>query len=112
MATKKYKAKCSQCGKTFSADTRTELLSLIRKHMWKLHEAWMKRRIKSGLKKRKQATTNPNLATALKSVLSPSWVGFAEKPVIEKLTGLPYDTVKERVLNFFLDMLMSGIIKQ
>jgi len=72
----------------------------------------MSRRIKSGLRKAQKAKANPALSTALGSILSPKWVGFAEKPVIEKITGQDYEVVKQRVLDWFVNMLMSGIVKQ
>jgi len=61
----KLKAKCSRCGRIFRADKQGDLLSLIRKHMWKEHASWMKNRIKSGLRKRKKslAYANPDVAS-------------------------------------------------
>ena len=57
---KLFKAKCSQCGRVFRRRTRTDLLNAIRKHMWKLHADWMRRRIKRGvLKKRKADALSP-----------------------------------------------------
>lgn len=46
-----YSATCSQCKKKFRARTRTKLLSVLRKHLWKDHRAWMIRRIKAGKSK-------------------------------------------------------------
>ena len=90
----KYHAKCSQCGRGFRANTRSELLRKLRKHLWRYHEDWMKRRIKAGLKKaKKKVASNPNLQ-AISKILNPNWVGFVERPVIEKLTGRPYEEVK------------------
>ncbi|MBA7580382.1 hypothetical protein ES708_22273 [subsurface metagenome] len=45
---KMWTAKCSQCGQRFRAYERTDLLSRIRKHMWKEHPAWMLARMKAG----------------------------------------------------------------
>ncbi len=45
---KMYTAKCSQCGQRFRAYERAELLSRIRKHMWKEHRKWMLARMKAG----------------------------------------------------------------
>jgi hypothetical protein len=105
--------RCSRCQRRFRGSTRAEALGKLRKHLWKEHRAWMVSRIKSGLRKAKKTKAdNPALTSALKSIISPSWVGFAEKPVIEKITGLDYDVVKGKVLDFFVNMLMSGILKQ
>jgi hypothetical protein len=106
----KYQAKCSQCGQGFSAPTRTELLEKLRKHLWKEHRDWMIRRIKAGQRKRKKAD-KVKIVGLPASILNPSWIGFAEKPVIEKVTGLPYEEVKSRVLDFFVSMLLGGIKK-
>ncbi|MBA7589547.1 hypothetical protein ES708_31632 [subsurface metagenome] len=59
-----YLAKCSQCGQKFRRRTRTELLSAIRKHVWKYHRAWMIKRIKAGRK-----DDNPGLVAILSAVL-------------------------------------------
>ncbi len=61
---KLYLAKCSQCGQKFRRKTRTELLSAIRKHIWKFHRAWMIKRIKAGRKE-----DNPGLIAILSAVL-------------------------------------------
>ncbi|MBA7702946.1 hypothetical protein ES703_111724 [subsurface metagenome] len=70
----KYKAKCSQCGRRFFAETRKELLDKLRKHMWLRHADWMKRRIKAGLRKRKQSIgSNPSvLSSILAGVFPPA----------------------------------------
>ena len=63
---KLYKAECSQCAEIFRARSRTKLLHKIRKHIWKEHESWMKRRIRKG---KSTAADNPNFqdfVTALK----------------------------------------------
>lgn len=59
----------------------------------------MIRRIKKGLAKTKKKANNP-------SILSPSWVGFAERNIIEKLSGRPYDEVKDAMTAAFLRQLM------
>ena len=43
-----FKATCSQCKLVMRAKTRANLLSKLRKHLWKEHRAWMMRRIKVG----------------------------------------------------------------
>ena len=63
----------------------------------------MVRRIKTGLRKRKKALANNP------SILDPKWIGFAERPAIEKITGLPYEEVKSKVLDFFVAMLLGGV---
>lgn len=123
MVASKLKAKCSQCGRTFRADTRGELLSLVRKHMWKAHDEWMRRRIKTGLRKSKKqrnnvlgfvvpknhAPGNP-FAETLKKILNPSWTGFLERPVIEKITGRPYEQVRSEALDAFVAQLFTGVL--
>lgn len=61
---KLYLATCSQCGVKFRRRTRTELLSAIRKHVWKFHRAWMIKRIKAG-----RHDDNPGLIAILSAVL-------------------------------------------
>ena len=61
-----YTAVCSQCQDIFRARTRTKLLSKMRKHIWKEHESWMKRRIKAGKDRSKDNPTLQDLMTALK----------------------------------------------
>jgi len=70
----------------------------------------MRRRIKAGLRKAKKRK-GVMIDVAGASFLSPQWIGFAERPVIEKITGLPYDEVKSRVLDFFVQMLLGGVKK-
>jgi len=45
---KMWTAHCSQCSQRFRAYDRTDLLSRIRKHMWKEHRKWMLARMKAG----------------------------------------------------------------
>jgi len=105
----KYKAKCSQCGQRFFAQTRSELLRKLRKHLWGKHSDWMKRRIQAGKKKAlKKTNVSPD---ALKRILSPSWVGFAEKGTIEKLTGRPYEEVKGKLTDAFVQLILGSIGK-
>ena len=105
----KYKAKCSQCGQRFFAQTRSELLRKLRKHLWSKHSDWMRRRIKAG-KKKALLKGNPS-PNALKNILSPSWVGFAEKGTIEKLTGRPYEEVKAKLTDAFVQLILGSIGK-
>ncbi|MBA7551152.1 hypothetical protein ES705_43688 [subsurface metagenome] len=103
----RYWLTCSRCGKRFSGLTRTEALNKIRKHMWKEHRDWMIKRIKAGQKK----ASKVKIVGLPASVLNPSWIGFAEKSGIEKVTGLPYEEVKSRVLDFMVSMVLGGIKK-
>ena len=45
------------------------------------------------------------------SLWNPSWVGFAEKKVIEKTTGMKYDEVKEKVVDFMVQLVLGGVTK-
>ena len=45
---KMWTAKCSQCSRRFRSYDRADLLSSIRKHMWKEHRKWMLQRMKAG----------------------------------------------------------------
>ncbi|MBA7690549.1 hypothetical protein ES703_99078 [subsurface metagenome] len=58
-----YSATCSQCKKVIRAKTRANLLNALRKHLWKYHEAWMRRRIKAG---RAKAGGNPAVLRMLR----------------------------------------------
>lgn len=89
-------AKCSKCGVGFRSKTRSDLLSKIRKHVWKEHEEWMKSRIKRGMKEVK-ARSNPRI------------IGALEAPVIEKLTGVPYEQVRQHVLTFMKRLLIDAL---
>ena len=86
------------------------MLSKLRKHLWKFHEDWMRRRIKAGLKKAKKAKV-ARIDVAGQSFISPSWIGFAERPLIEKITGKPYEQVKGQVLDFLVQMILGGVTK-
>jgi hypothetical protein len=119
MPAKRVSAKCSKCGRTFRADSRGLLLDKIRKHMWKQHADWMRGRIKSGL--RKSSKAQANLASkryhspgnpfgeTLKKILNPSWTGFAERPVIERITGRPYEQVRQEAVDAFVAQLFDNI---
>ncbi len=89
--------KCSRCGKRFRGATRTEALEKLRKHLWKEHRDWMIARIKAGIRKAKKKAGNPRI------------IGFLEAPLIEKITGRPYEEVKAQVLDAFVRLLLSGI---
>ncbi|MBA7551840.1 hypothetical protein ES705_44390 [subsurface metagenome] len=114
---KKYVLKCSQCGRRFLDESRGEALSRLRKHLWKEHKDWMSRRIKAGIRKSKKArgilvTASPlDLRKTVQNILNPPWVGFAEKPIIEKLTGKPYAEVKEAVLDAIVRQALEPLIK-
>lgn len=96
----RYWLKCSRCGKRYSGLTRTEALGKMRKHMWKEHRDWMVIRIKAGQRKAKKIKAG-----------NPKWIGFAERPLIEKVTGRPYEEVKNAVLDYFVSMVLGGVKK-
>lgn len=111
MVINKVKAKCSQCNYVARGVTRSEVLNKIRKHMWKEHADWMKKRIRKGLRarmKEQHVVGNPFLET-VKKVLNPSWTGFGERPIIEKLTGRPYEQVRQETLDAFVAQVFEGI---
>jgi len=85
----KLKAKCSRCERTFRADKQGDLLSLIRKHMWKEHASWMKQRIKSGLRKRKKSLAygNPDIASLSKALAKMIAGGKAEGRTTTAIAG-------------------------
>lgn len=99
----KYHAKCSQCGLGFRSNSKSDLLSRMRKHMWSKHGDWMRRRIKNGLRKAKKRTKALDFG-------NPGFIGFAERGIIEKVTGQPYEKVRAQVLDTFARMLMTGIV--
>ncbi|MBA7709298.1 hypothetical protein ES703_118212 [subsurface metagenome] len=66
-----YTAVCSQCKAKFRAKTRTKLLSVLRKHLWKLHRAWMIKRIKAGKAK---AVGNPNIVGLLRDLATGDFI--------------------------------------
>ncbi|MBA7708857.1 hypothetical protein ES703_117761 [subsurface metagenome] len=103
----KYWLTCSRCSKRFSGVTRAEALNKMRKHLWKFHADWMVRRIKAGQKKAKAARVD----SPGSSFWNPSWIGFAERPLIEKVTGMPYEEVKSKVLDFLVQALLGGVRK-
>jgi len=71
----------------------------------------MTRRIKSGLRKAKKNPNNP-LFKGISKFVNPSWVGFAERGAIEKLTGRSYEDVKKDVLDGFVQLLLGGLTKK
>jgi hypothetical protein len=71
-------------------------------------------RIKRGLKKsRKEHAQHAQILidTQGNSLWNPSWIGFAERGLIEKVTGMKYEDVKSKVLDFFVQMLLGGVTK-
>jgi hypothetical protein len=80
--------------------------------MWKNHAEFMRRRIKRGLQASKtpHAPGNP-FGETLRKILNPKWTGFAERPVIEKLTGRPYEQVREEAVDAFVAQLFDGLKK-
>jgi len=114
MKSTRPRAKCSQCGLVIRADTRSQLLNLVRAHMWRKHGDWMRSRIKRGLKKVRKAegtyhAPGNDFLDTVKKVLNPSWTGFAERPVIEKLTGRPYEQVRAEMLDAFVAQAFQGL---
>jgi len=103
---KTRKATCKLCGKTFRRATSAELIKAIHAHYMKAHPEAMKRRIKKGMKKARQSG-----GVTVGNPISWNWIGFAEKPLIEKVTGRPYEEVKGQVLDFFVSALLGGIGK-
>lgn len=112
MATSKKlrKGTCKLCGKTFRRATSGELIKAIHAHYMKVHPSAMSRKIKRGMRKARERS-RVMIDVAGQSFLSPKWIGFAERPLIEKVTGLPYEEVKSRVLDFFVQMLLGGVTK-
>lgn len=96
-----YKLTCSQCGRRFRGAVKGEVLSRLAKHQRKVHKEWLSRRVKSGMRKAKKARQPlPNF---------PQWIGFAERPLIEKVTGRPYEEVRQAVLDWLVSALLGGI---
>ena len=105
--------KCSQCSYRARGDTVGERLAHLRKHQQKKHPNFLSKRIKSGMKKARNtyhAPGNPFIET-VKKILDPSWVGFAERPLIEKITGRPYEEVRKQAVDAFVSELFKGVIK-
>ena len=89
MKSTKLTAKCSRCQRVFRADKQRDLLNLIRKHMWKEHADWMKRRIKSGLRKRKKTMGhgNPDIAAFSRTLAKLVAGGKAEGRTTTAIAG-------------------------
>jgi len=66
------------------------------------------RRIRAGKRKAEKKKNNP---FDIKAILSPKWAGFAERPIIEKVTGRPYEEVKKEVLDAFVQHALHGLTK-
>jgi len=70
-----YKATCSRCGMTLRRRTRTELLSAMRKHLWKFHRAWMIARIKAGRKEAgNPGSNNPHVLKLLQDLVTGDFI--------------------------------------
>jgi len=91
MKSKLYKAKCSQCGKTFRRRNRSELLSALRKHLWSAHRAWMITRIKAG--KHAAVADNPSIQDLIQALERGS--ARAAHVVVSRFTKSRYRQVKE-----------------
>ena len=91
MKSKLFKAKCSQCGKTFRRRTRGELLTALRKHLWSAHRAWMIARIKAG--KRAAVVDNPSIQDLVQAIEKGS--ARAAQAVVSRFTERRYGQVKE-----------------
>ena len=89
MKSTKLTAKCSRCQRVFRADKQGDLLNLIRKHMWKEHADWMKRRIKLGLRKRKKSLAygNPDVASFSRALAKLVAGGKAEGRTTTAIAG-------------------------
>ncbi|MBA7552041.1 hypothetical protein ES705_44593 [subsurface metagenome] len=71
-----YSAVCSQCKKQFRAMTRTRLLSRMRIHLWKVHRAWMIKRIKAGVASK---GSNPMVLRLLRDLVTGDFIpGYKE----------------------------------
>jgi len=105
-ARKLRKATCKICGKSYRRATSAELIKAIHAHYLKAHPLALSRKIKKGMKK---ARAGAGLMVG--NPLSMEWIGFAEKPMIEKITGKPYAEVKELVTDFFVRMLLGGLTR-
>lgn len=88
---KLYKAKCSQCGKVFRRRTRSELLSVLRKHIWKEHRAWIITRIKAG--QRTAAQDNPSVQDIMQAIQKGST--RAALAVSKRMTEGRYQQIKK-----------------
>lgn len=88
---KLYKAKCSQCGQVFRRRTRAELLSALRKHIWKEHRAWIISRIKAG--KRAAEADNPTVQDLIQGIQKGS--ARAGLAVSKRMTEGRYQQVKK-----------------
>lgn len=104
IATKLRKGTCKLCGKTYRRPTAGELIKAIHAHYIKVHPGSLSRKIKRGMRKAKAST-----GLVVGNPLSMNWIGFAERPLIEKVTGLPYEQVRAQVLDFLVSMLLGGI---
>jgi len=100
MRTRWYKAKCSQCGLTLRRQTRTELLSALRKHLWLKHREWMVSRIKAGRKR--ASTSNPSFQDMAQALERGS--ARAAAAVAQLMTESRYQQVK-RVMDAVSPML-------
>lgn len=88
---KLYKAKCSQCGRVLRRRSRTELLSALRKHLWKEHRNWMIARLKAG--KRTAEATNPSVQDLIQAIQKGS--ARAGIAVARLMTEARYQQVKK-----------------
>ena len=104
---KSRKATCKVCGKTIRRATGGELIKAINAHYWKHHPETMRRKIKKGMKDRKKKTGGYTVGNPV----SLDWIGFAEKPLIEKVTGRPYAEVRSQVLDMLVSMVLGGVGK-
>jgi len=87
---KLYKAKCSQCGKTFRRQTKSDLLSALRKHLWREHRQWMINRIKAGRKNAE--ANNPSVQDLMQAIEKGS--SRAAHQVAKMMTEGRYQQVK------------------
>jgi hypothetical protein len=69
-------------------------------------------RIKRGVRKARRAKADITVESGMlsPSIVSPHWIDFGERKLIEKATGKPYEQVRADVLDFFARQLMSGVV--
>jgi len=95
-----YNAKCSQCGRGFRSQSRSDLLSKIRKHIWKEHRAWITARIKAG--QRNSSAGNPSIQDLVQGIQKGS--ARAGLAVARQMTEGRYQQTK-RVMDVVSPML-------
>lgn len=88
---KTLKATCSQCGKTYRRSTKGELLNALRKHMWKQHPDYMRKRIKRGMRKHNAKRNNDDVAKQILEALG------GNTGILGKLANIGTGVTKEPI---------------